>query len=99
MGLRTGDIELAAGEFIIVPKGIEHRPDALTEECSVILLEPKSALNTGIVTHERTVRALQRPKAGAREGTPPSCPSPWERVIGVAKRRSPIQFYGGSLVS
>src|SRR3546814_9793085 len=57
MGLRTGDIDLDAGEFIIVPKGIEHRPEALTDECSVILLEPKSALNTGNVTNERTVRS------------------------------------------
>src|SRR3546814_9911503 len=38
MGLRTGDIDLDAGEFIIVPKGIEHRPEALTDECSVIQL-------------------------------------------------------------
>src|SRR3546814_13147721 len=60
MGLRTGDIDLDAGEFIIVPKGIEHRPEALTDECSVILLEPKSALNTGNVTNERTVRDLER---------------------------------------
>src|SRR3546814_7434152 len=60
MGLRTCDIDLDAGEFIIVPKGIEHRPEALTDECSVILLEPKSALNTGNVTNERTVRDLER---------------------------------------
>src|SRR3546814_13421298 len=46
MGLRTGDIDLDAGEFIIVPKGIEHRPEALTDECSVILLEPKTALRS-----------------------------------------------------
>src|SRR3546814_3562219 len=55
MGLRTDDIDLDAGEFIIVPKGIAHRPAAPTDECSVILLEPKSALNTGNVNNARTV--------------------------------------------
>jgi mannose-6-phosphate isomerase-like protein (cupin superfamily) len=60
MGLRTGDIDLEPGEFIIVPKGTEHCPQALTEECSVVLLEPKSTLNTGNVTSERTVRDLGR---------------------------------------
>ncbi len=58
MGLRTGDIDVDAGEFIIVPHGIEHRPEALTEECCVLLLEPKSTVNTGNVENARTVRAL-----------------------------------------
>lgn len=60
MGLRTGDIDLEPGEFIIVPKGTEHCPEALTDECNVILLEPKSTLNTGNVVNERTVRDLDR---------------------------------------
>ncbi len=55
MGLRTGDIDLDAGEFIVVPRGMEHRPEALTEECCVVLLEPKTTLNTGNVVNERTV--------------------------------------------
>jgi mannose-6-phosphate isomerase-like protein (cupin superfamily) len=58
MGLRTGDIDVDAGEFIIVPHGVEHRPEALTQECSVLLLEPKTTLNTGNVVSERTVREL-----------------------------------------
>ena len=59
MGLRTGDIDLEPGEFIIVPKGTEHCPEALTDECSVVLLEPKSTLNTGNIINERTVHDLE----------------------------------------
>lgn len=55
MGLRDGDIDLDAGEFIIIPKGMEHRPEALTEECHVLLLEPKTTLNTGNIVNARTV--------------------------------------------
>ena len=58
MGLRTGDIDVEAGEFIIVPHGVEHRPEALTDECCVLLLEPKTTLNTGNVVSDRTVREL-----------------------------------------
>jgi mannose-6-phosphate isomerase-like protein (cupin superfamily) len=47
------------GEFIIVPHGVEHLPVA-EEEVHVILLEPKSTLNTGNVTNERTVAQLER---------------------------------------
>jgi mannose-6-phosphate isomerase-like protein (cupin superfamily) len=60
MGFRDRNVDLDAGEFIIVPKGVEHRPEALTEECQVILLEPDTTLNTGNVENERTVRNLQR---------------------------------------
>ena len=58
MGLRTGDIDLDPGEFIIVPHGVEHRPEALSEECCVVLLEPKTTLNTGNVENARTAREL-----------------------------------------
>jgi mannose-6-phosphate isomerase-like protein (cupin superfamily) len=47
------------GEFIIVPRGVEHLPLA-DEEVHIILLEPKSTLNTGNITNERTVRQLER---------------------------------------
>ncbi len=60
MGLRTGDIDVDAGEFIIVPHGVEHRPEALTKECHVLLLEPKTTVNTGNVETARTVRELER---------------------------------------
>ena len=58
MGLRTGDVDLEPGEFIVVPHGVEHCPEALTEECEVLLLEPKTTLNTGEAVTERTVSAL-----------------------------------------
>lgn len=60
MGLADGDVDLGPGELIIVPRGVEHRPEALTEECQVLLFEPKSTLNTGNVESERTVRTLDR---------------------------------------
>ena len=60
MGLRTGDIDVGEGEFIIVPKGVEHCPEALSGECHVLLLEPKSTLNTGNVITEKTVENLDR---------------------------------------
>jgi mannose-6-phosphate isomerase-like protein (cupin superfamily) len=47
------------GEFIVVPRGVEHRPVA-EEECWVVLFEPASTLNTGNVINERTVAELQR---------------------------------------
>jgi mannose-6-phosphate isomerase-like protein (cupin superfamily) len=47
------------GEFIIVPRGVEHCPVA-DEEVHMILIEPKSTLNTGNITNERTVAQLER---------------------------------------
>jgi len=46
------------GEFIIVPHGTEHLPIA-DEEAQVLLFEPKSTLNTGNITNERTVAQLK----------------------------------------
>jgi mannose-6-phosphate isomerase-like protein (cupin superfamily) len=75
MGLRTGDIDLEPGEFIVVPHGTEHRPEALTGECCVLLLEPKTTLNTGNVVNERTVADLDRlivePSAAPRRAPRP----------------------------
>ncbi len=59
MGLRSGDIELGEGELFIVPKGTEHKPSA-AEECWIVLMEPKTTLNTGNVVGERTVADLER---------------------------------------
>jgi mannose-6-phosphate isomerase-like protein (cupin superfamily) len=59
MRLRDRDIPLKAGEMIIIPRGVEHLPVA-EEEVQVLLLEPKSTLNTGNVQEERTVEVLQR---------------------------------------
>ena len=60
MQLRDGDREVGPGELIVVPKGTEHCPLALTDEVHVLLLEPRSTLNTGNVVNERTVAALDR---------------------------------------
>ena len=56
--LRDRDIHLGEGEFVIIPHGVEHMPVA-DEEVHVVLLEPKSTLNTGDVQNERTVAELQ----------------------------------------
>jgi len=53
------EIMILPGEFIIIPHGLEHRPSA-DEETHIMLLEPKSTLNTGNVENERTVHELQR---------------------------------------
>ena len=47
------------GEFIIVPKGVEHKPIA-EQEVELLLFEPASTLNTGNVENERTRKNLQR---------------------------------------
>ena len=57
--LRDQDIFLEEGEFVIIPRGVEHLPIA-EEEAHVLLLEPKSTLNTGNIRNERTVADLER---------------------------------------
>jgi mannose-6-phosphate isomerase-like protein (cupin superfamily) len=57
--LRDREIHLEAGEFTIIPRGVEHLPVA-NEEAHVLLLEPKTTLNTGDVVTERTVKDLSR---------------------------------------
>ena len=59
MQLRDGDREVGPGELIIVPRGVEHCPRALSDEVHVLLLEPKGTLNTGDVRNDRTVADLQ----------------------------------------
>jgi len=59
MKLRDRDIQVQEGEFIIIPRGVEHMPVA-EDEVHVLLLEPKSTLNTGNVVSERTVADLDR---------------------------------------
>lgn len=52
-------VDLEAGEFCIVPRGVEHKPVA-AEECQVLLFEPVSTLNTGNLRNERTVESPSR---------------------------------------
>lgn len=59
MELRDRSIDLEEGEFLIVPRGVEHRPVA-DEEVHVLLFEPATTLNTGNVENERTVKEPRR---------------------------------------
>ena len=52
-------VNLAPGEFIIVPRGVEHRPVA-EEEVSVMLFEPKGTINTGNEVNELTRKNLTK---------------------------------------
>ena len=52
--LRDKDLHLNAGEFVIVPHLLEHKPEA-PEEAEILLIEPKSSLNTGNVKSDKTV--------------------------------------------
>lgn len=56
---RNKDIELNEGELIVIPRGVEHLPVA-EEEVHVMLIEPKTTLNTGNVVNEKTVAELER---------------------------------------
>ena len=59
MKFRDRDVWLEEGEFLVVPRGVEHLPVA-PEEAHVLLFEPKTTVNTGNVGGERTVRDLDR---------------------------------------
>ena len=56
---RDREVRLAAGEFLVVPRGVEHRPVA-ESEVSVLLFEPATTLNTGNADTDRTRRELER---------------------------------------
>jgi mannose-6-phosphate isomerase-like protein (cupin superfamily) len=55
MDFRDHPLWLEEGEFLIVPRGVEHRPVA-PDEVHVLLFEPVSTLNTGNVSDKLTVR-------------------------------------------
>ena len=59
MRFRDRDVRVGPGEFIIVPRGVEHLPVGETET-HVLLFEPKTTLNTGNLQNERTVPVLER---------------------------------------
>jgi len=59
MEFRDRAVWVEQGEFIIVPRGVEHRPVA-DVEAEVMLFEPATTLNTGNVRNERTVERLER---------------------------------------
>jgi mannose-6-phosphate isomerase-like protein (cupin superfamily) len=57
--LRDGRVELGAGQMVVVPRGVEHRPVA-EGEVHVLLFEPAGTVNTGSVRNERTIDDPQR---------------------------------------
>lgn len=59
MELEGKTIRVEQGEFIVIPRGVEHRPVA-PEEVSVLLFEPATTLNTGNVRNDRTRDVLKR---------------------------------------
>ena len=52
------EFTIGPGEFIVIPRGVEHFPSA-DEETHIMLLEPKTTLNTGNVESDRTLRELE----------------------------------------
>lgn len=56
--LRVGEVRIGPGEFVVIPRGVEHMPVA-EDEVHVILIEPKTTLNTGNVVGEKTVEHLE----------------------------------------
>ncbi|MBL7738810.1 MAG: cupin domain-containing protein [Chitinophagaceae bacterium] len=58
MHLRDKVITINAGEFLIMPRGVEHKPVA-TEEVEIMLFEPATTLNTGNVQNELTKKELK----------------------------------------
>jgi mannose-6-phosphate isomerase-like protein (cupin superfamily) len=59
MKFRDREAVIRQGEFLIVPRSVEHCPHA-DEEVHLVLIEPKSTVNTGNITNERTVAQLER---------------------------------------
>ena len=59
MQMRDKTITVHAGEFLIIPRGVEHRPVA-REEVEIMLFEPATTLNTGNIENELTKKELKQ---------------------------------------
>lgn len=59
MQFRDREEWIDEGEFIVVPRGVEHRPVA-PQEVHIMLIEPRDTLNTGNVIEERTVQVVPK---------------------------------------
>jgi mannose-6-phosphate isomerase-like protein (cupin superfamily) len=57
--LRDGEVVLNPGEFAVIPRKVEHLPIA-EEETHILLLEPKTTVNTGAADSDRRVDVLDR---------------------------------------
>jgi mannose-6-phosphate isomerase-like protein (cupin superfamily) len=63
MGLRDPTeraVVVDEGEILVVPKGVEHRPSAVTDEAWIVMFEPKTTLNTGNLRNEKTRTELEQ---------------------------------------
>ena len=52
---RDGAVPLRAGDMLVVPRGVEHKPSAASE-CQLMLVEPAGTINTGDVASDRTIK-------------------------------------------
>lgn len=59
MRFRDGERWIGKGEMLVVPRGVEHLPVA-PEEALVMMIEPKTTVNTGDIRNDRTVERLER---------------------------------------
>ena len=58
---RDGSVDLDTGDFLVVPRTVEHRPRSLTDEPVVMMFEPSTTLNTGDAESDLTIEgALKR---------------------------------------
>lgn len=57
---RDGTIELGEGDYLTVPRSVEHRPRSLTKEPVVLMIEPSTTLNTGDAQSDLTVSDLKQ---------------------------------------
>lgn len=58
MNLRDGRVEVGAGEMIVIPKGVEHRPSS-EDGYKALLIEPEGVPNTGDVRSEITIEEVE----------------------------------------
>lgn len=56
----NGDMLLNEGDMFIFPRGVEHNPKTVNGECTVMLFEPESTINTGDKTNDKTQLELER---------------------------------------
>ena len=59
MHFRDKTVTVRQGEIIIVPRGVEHKPEAV-DECYILMIEQAGTVNTGDVANERTITDLER---------------------------------------
>nr|WP_244743603.1 cupin domain-containing protein [Mesorhizobium sp. L-8-10] len=60
MKFRDREEMVEAGEFIVVPHGVEHCPVAISDTCEVMLIEPGTSVNTGSAKDSGKVVELGR---------------------------------------